>query len=656
MTVTEPNVPSLERIQGAKANNELLAYCNSAYKACRQARLSFERQWYTNLAFYFGRHYVQWMSTAITDAAFATEASFSKLYEPAAPSWRVRLVTNKVRSIIRSELAKVTKERPRGFVIPSTTDSKDLAAARAGDALIDFFYRELTLAKIMRRASFWNLICGTAFIKDWYDETAVDAGGNVGQIFAEHVTPFHLLVPDLQEEELENQPYVIHALAKPADWVYDAFGVRIAPDSNAGAGLLEQRFLSALGVNPSSAFRYVSIKEMWVKPCNRFPQGGMITWAGDQIVDLVEEWPYKHKDYPFSKLDHIPTGRFYGESVIVDLIPLQREFNRTRSQVVEAKNRMSKPQLVAVRGSIDANKVTSEPGLIIFYKAGYQPPTPLPLQSIPSYVIEEYERINADMQDIASIHEISKGNVPPGVTAATAISLLQEQDDSRFSTTISSLEEAAEKLGRHFLHHVVQFWAAERQISVIGDNGQFDAMMFSQANLKGNTDYRVEAGSATPTSRAGKQAFIMELMKNGYIAPDRGLRYLNMAETGKLYEEMMLDARAAQRENIRMMAGEEVPVNRWDVDPLHVLEHDNHRKTQEFESASDKIKMIFHNHDILHKQRNASKLGLQLDPENPMLDALIQNPAGAMQALNTQQAGQGTPPLQNQGAGGAVSE
>ena len=41
----------------------------------------------------------------------------------------------------------------------------------------------------------------------------------------------------------------------------------------------------------------------------------------------------------------------------------------------------------------------------------------------------------------------------------------------------------------------------------------------------------------------------MELAKMGALPFDKMLRYMDMAETGKLYEEMQLDARQAQREN-----------------------------------------------------------------------------------------------------------
>lgn len=573
---------------------EILTWCKGKFETAKRNRQQFERVWYMNLAFYFGRQYSQW--------APVTQNGVQRLYEPPVPHWRVRLVSNKIRPIVRTELAKVLKEKPQAYVVPSSTDDEDLFAARGAESLFEFFWRVLQLNRVLRKAEFWTIICGTGFTKDWYDEDTRDSTGMPGSISVEPVTPFHLYVPDTQEEDLENQPFVVHVLAKDPEWVKDTYGKSVAPDATGSSGVLEQRFLSAVGINNNIHKNYVAVHEMWIKPCSRFPDGAVVTWAGEKILSIAESWPYNHGEYPFEKYEHIPTGRFYADSAIPDLIPLQKEYNRTRSQIIEAKNRMSKPQLLAPRGSVDPSKITSEPGLIVFYTPGYQPPTPLPLQSIPSYVIEELDRCQRDMDDISSQHEITKGRTPPGVTAATAIAYLQEEDDSKLANTIASLEEGVEKLGRHFLSHVQQFWDAQRTVEIMGNDGHWEQLMFGKADLRGNTDLRIEAGSATPRSRAAKQAFIMELADKGMIPPDRALKYLDMAETGRLYEETMLDTRHAQRENIRMRNGDQVQPNDWDNHEIHILEHNNFRKRSEFEKLPDEAKAMFEQHVQMHKQ------------------------------------------------------
>lgn len=374
-------------------------------------------------------------------------------------------------------------------------------------------------------------------------------------------------------------------------------------------------------------------------------------WANNELIHVTEGNPYVHGEYPFTKIDHIPTGRFYGQSTIVDLIPLQKEYNRTHSQIVEAKNRMAKPQLIAPKGSVDPRKITTEPGLIVFYTPGFAPPEPLPLQALPGYVSEELERIQRDMDDISSQHEVSKGRTPPGVEAATAIAYLQEQDDTIISHTADSVEQAHERIGKHLLSYVGQFWDAQRIVKVVGSNSMYESFVFKGSDLRGNTDFKVVPGSAAPRSRAAKQAHIMELVKMGIIPPDRGLQFLEMAETARLYEEMQVDVRQAQRENLKMSNGDESPVNNWDDHMVHIMEHDGYRKRQEFEQLPDQMKEIFNMHVETHKQVIAMEQGMPMPPNTPQLNGLIKGalPMGAPPGQDQQQTQEQQLPLEGMG-------
>lgn len=633
----------LETKRSEAEKKALVEWAEKQFKKSRSDRLVFERQWYVNMAFFFGRHYVQWQN--------AQKGSFDRLWEPPVPEWRVRMVINKIRPIIRKELSKITKEKPEAFVIPASSDDDDLAAAQAGESIYEHISREIEFHKLTRRAQFWNVICGTGFMKDWYDPNKVGSDGVMGCIQAEPVTPFHFFVPDYAEEELENQEWVVHCISKPLGWVRNHPNFEnaksVLADAGAANGMIETKFLQALGMGSQTNKENVAVKELWIKPQvhKKYPKGLVLLWAGETYL-WSGDYPYQHGEYPFTKYEHIPAGRFYGTSTIEDLIPLNKEYNRTRSQIIEAKNRMSKPQLIAPKGSVDVSKITSEPGLVIQYQPGFNPPTPLPLQNLPSYVTEELVRIQRDMDDISSQHEISQGSTPPGVTAATAISYLQEEDDTVLSFTIASLEEGAAKMGRHFLSHAQQFWSAQRTIKVVGDSGTWESFTFAGSDLRGNADLHVEAGSATPRSRAAKQAYITELGKLGWIPPDKALRYLGMAETGRMYEELQVDAKQAQRENLKMSRGVPTTVNEWDEHAVHIMEHNLFRKKQAFEKLPDEFKTAFQEHVQTHQMVLAGVMGQPTTPGDPSLQQFSQ---GQLLGPDGQPVGGGTPPQGMQG-------
>lgn len=603
-----------------KQKNELLTDINKKFDGCKNSRINFEKDWYYNLAFYFGRQWVEWVGTSTANL------DFYKLYEPPAPSWRVRLVSNKIRPIIRNELTKLTKERYQSYVLPNTTDDSDVSAARAAEHISEYLMDESNFTKKERQVVFWALACGTSFFKTYFDPTLPDSSGMLGKICVDDVNAFHLFAPDLEAEEIEDQPYLIHASCKQTDWVKDTFDVDVEAGQKTSGISIEQKFFSALGVKTAEANRdLVYVKEIWLRPCRKYPNGALVIWTSEEILGHYDYWPYSHKEYPFAKVDHIPTGRFYADSVIKDLIPLQKEYNRSISQLVEAKNRMAKPQLIAPKGSVDPAKMTSEPGLIITYQPGFQPPTPIPLTQMPSYVLENIQRIAQDMDDISGQYEVTKGRTPPGVEAASAIAYLQEENDTRLAHTVASIEEAIEKVGHQMLALANDYWDAQRLVKVVGTNNLMESFQYSKADISGNTDFRVQSGSSAPRSRAAKQAFLTEIGKLGWLPPDKILRYLDLVETDKLYEDTQVSARHAQRENLKMQEMQpqqpqtimdpetnqpfeapmpaQFPVNDWDDDTVHVDEHTRYMRTQQFEVLDPQIQEVFKSHLAMHKQR-----------------------------------------------------
>lgn len=636
---TSLEVPDKPRLTPKDAQF-LARFAGEQYTKMKNARSSFERQWYLNMAFYYGKQNV--VMTRYNTIG-------NKLITPPAPPWRVRSVINRIRPIIRTELSKLTSQKPSATVIPASSEDTDLFAARAGEQIWESLYRDKKLKNVIRRAMWWTVVCGNGYIKSYYDKYKKDqVSKQPGDICFDPETPFHILVPDLREEELENQPYLIHSSTRSPEYVQMHYketldGKEVKPNSNQANDILDDAFLNLVGTN-SADYNSVLLHEVWIKPgCHpKFPEGAVFTTTEDQVLQFYPMYPYSHNEFPFAKFDHIPTGKYYSESVIVDLIYPQREYNRTRGQIVEAKNRMAKPQLAAALGSINVAKITSEPGLVIEYKPGFQPPTPIPLQSLPQYVINEVQQLQIDMDDISGQHEVSRGAVPPGVTAATAISFLQEQDDSKLVHTIDSLESGIEKLAKHALSYVVQFWDIPRMVKVTGTDGSFDAVMFKGSELNGNTDIVIEAGSALPTSKAAKQALIMDLMKLGFIKPEEGLAIMEMGGISSLYESVQIDQAQARRENLKMQnlnpeiikqsmappvdpeTGMElppdvnprtgqpklpdpaIPVNTWDNHAIHIDTHNRFRKSQKFEQLSIEHKMLFELHVQKHMEAIAA--------------------------------------------------
>lgn len=696
---TEPaaELTVLEQINKSKEGKTLVDWVMSNYEKAKSDRLRFERQWALNMSFFQGKHYMQYMPAA------AGSAAAGKLWTPPAPSWAARSVTNRIRPIIRTELARLTSNKPSASVVPASSEDADLFAAQAAEQVWEAMYSGKKIHDKFIQAMFWTVICGTGFIKDWYDESCYDnLTKKDGSVMYGVVTPYHIFIPDIMEPDIEAQEWVINAYTKSVGYVKKYFDLSVNPSVTEAKSPFDSAMLQTMSGKNQAKPDSVLVVEAWIKPGSHdlLPEGGLITVIDSKIAQWVAEWPFDHKDYPFTKFDHIPTGMFYSESVITDLIGPQREYNRTKGQIIESKNRMSKPQLMAPKGAVDARKITSEPGQLIEYKPGLGAPQPLQLQNLPPYVMQSLDREIQDMEDISSQHQVSRGENPGGgVTAATAISFLQERDDSLMTTAYHSVESGYEKLARHTISHVVQFWDVPRTVSITGVDGSFDSIALQGTELATGTDIRVEGGSALPVSKAAKQAFLMDMMKMGFIDPNKGLELMDMGGIDKLYDELKIDERQAQRENMRMarleiqqieqhlalveqqrmmaeqadMAGEPipnadpntgtplmmpetvVPVNTWDNHQLHIDIHNRYRKSQAFELLPEKQKQQFEYHVALHAMAlNAAAQQAMMMPPGPE-GMGAQNGSGA--PLGSNQFGppgtsEGMPPPE--GAGGMM--
>lgn len=631
---SEENGSNVFKNKGRAADKErrqLVSWGLEQFQKSKNDRWRQERQWYLDLAFYFGQQHVQFKGT---------DHNFS-LYVPAAPYYRVRPVINHIRKIVRRDISRMTFQKPNAYVVPASSEDKDLFAANAAEQIWDSTYRRNHFHRVMRQSAFWTAVCGNGFIKQYWDQHKRDVDNpdiDEGDVCFEAVTPFHIFIPDLKEENLENQPFMIHASMKNPSWVEKFYGITVQGE-RAKPDVIDESFLNIMGANQNTYKEQAVLLEVIAKPgaTNLLPEGGYFTIVDDQLIDGDVGMPYTHNEYCFSKIDSIPTGKFYNESIIVDLIPLQRELNRTRGQIIEAKNRMAKPQLMAEEGSVDVSKITSEPGQVITYRTGFQGPEPIPMQPLPSYVSEELDRINNDMSDISGQHEVSQGQVPPGVTAATAIAYLQEHDESLLSTVFDSIEEAVETTARQTLCMVRDYWTVERTIKTTGIDGSFDAIVFRGSDLRNNTDVHVEGGTALPTSKAAKQAFILDLMKMGAIPMEEGLGVLDMGSINKIYERIQVDVRQVQRENLKMSkvsvedlqqymdmwdqqaqmqapntvdpetgmpleAPPIISVNTWDNHQIHIEYHNRYRKSQSFELLPGHVKALFDEHVKQHEE------------------------------------------------------
>lgn len=602
---------------------------------CEGARNPEQLRWYRNLALYENQQ----------DAKIGGEGGLAqdRLYTPMIPRNAKRFLINRIRPVIRTEIARFTAQKPSFTAIPASSEDRDLTAALAAEQILESQMDRKNLQKIFSETAFWLSLTGNGIIKTYWDSTSFDKYSSlVGDIVYGNVSPFNLLVPDLRASDIEEQPYVIHQYTRDIEWLYHFFGdrlkdVKLVPSAKSASSIMDEAYFKLKG-SKESQLDACMVYEVWVKPgaTRMMPHGGLVTMVDETILQFQDYGlPYSHGEYPFTHFTHIPSASFYRSSVIPDLEPLNAEYTDLRNQVAEARRKMAKPQLVSPKGSISASKMTNQIGLVIEYRPGMKEPTPIPLVQLPQYVFDEQAQILTDMEDISGQHQVSKGSAPPGVTAATAIGFLQEKDDSYVSPTYGSIEYGFTKLGRQTLALAQQYWDLARTVKVVGEDNVFDIQTFRGSDISSGTDIKVEAGSSLPQSKAAKQALITDWMNQGHISSEEGLDMLEIGGAQKIVDNIRIDKRAAMRENLalRHLSDEDIdefdrkwqemsqagdistidkdtgmpleappviPVNTWDNHEVHIEMHNRFRKSQAFIALPTRVKEAFEAHVQSH--------------------------------------------------------
>lgn len=665
------SVDELIEYRESKKGKELIGWATAEFTRCKSAKLPKQRQWYTNLAMVFGQ---QWLQKAGVGTG-------NKLQVQPTPRWMRRKTINRLRSYVRTESSKFLSTLPNIVSVPSTAEDEDVRAAFAAEQVWMSYSERKKFRREYSAAVWWMILTGTGFLKAWWDpsiEVPIAEGQtDQGDIAYRKVSPFHLFVPEMRETNIEDQPYVIEAKIRPLSWAKKFYNeqlkdVTLAPSASSSNQLMDEAYLSLQ--QSSKGLDSVTVYEFWVKPgqLDELPEGGYFVLVDDILVDFYNGMPYKHNEFPYTKFEHLFNDTFWADTPLVDLIPLQKEYNEVRTDIGVAARRMGNPQLLVQKGSVDTAKMTNEPGAQIVYRPGTAPPQPAPMAAIPQYVTDQLERVLLDFEDISGQHEISRGQAPAGVSAGTALAYLGERDDNFLTPQYQSIEDAIERIAIQTITLFQQYVDIPRKVKVVGLDGAYDTLLLEGADVANGTDVRVEPGTGIGQSQAAKQAQVMDLVGLGIIPPEMALKLLELGGPQKVLDIMNAAERKAQRENMKMKALKDTPeliaqksqefvaqalgqamemegidpataeadpefqskiqqlvqiaqqntppvvqVDDFDIHEVHIETHNRFRMSQEYEALPDEVKGEFDKHVQWHQQMGAAAMEAQLMEQMP---------------------------------------
>ena len=566
-------------------DKEMVSFAMEKFDAARQIRRVFEIKWYLVRAFMKGEQYVFWNTGT---------GSLDRHMQPDAR--RVRMVDNKILTYVRKQQSKLLRLRPRAEVLPNSNDLSDIDAAKVGTDLLEHMHRTLHGSRIARGVANWVTSCGNAFVMDYWDSRV--PGGEVG---LEVDSPFSWYFPALSHgpEEVQDMPWAIRAKLRPVTYIKDVFGFDARPEpfsSDQHIMLLmkdmDQSVTGQEHVHMPSAI----VKEFWIKPNKKFPKGMYFVVCNKQIIKKgnfpnygtdskpIYEYPVTH----FRDI-RIP-GMFWGMATAEAAIPLQKDFNRVRSSIIEWVRTMAKGKWIAPMGSgLAPTAIDNEHGEVIYYspKRGIQPQQ-VRIAPLPAAVLEALRINQESFMDLFAQHEVTRATNKSDIRSGQMVALLLEQDDQAHSMTYQDFEDSWAALWKHALLLAQKYYKNNRVIKVLGAGKSWQTKSFKGADLKGNTDVWVATGAHLPENRVARQAVIMERFQHGLYGPiedprvsARVRRLLEDAVPEDIYDDVQVDQEYAMNENRMLRMGVPAPVNEYDNHQIHMQEHERDIKSAE---------------------------------------------------------------------------
>lgn len=615
-----------------------------------------ERQWFINIAWYMGQQNLVWSDIA------------KQLVNPKTPPWRVRLVVNLMQGAIRTACAKIYKSRPEWDVIPATSDIVDQQIAELDKHVLENYWQVCRMGPKWLEALWWMLLTGNGFIKPHWnpelgeqldvspgdlfqeqmlmpDEVSKLSGGlngldelKLGDIDVKVVTPFEIIVDPLATS-LGNTRWLLESNIQYVYEVKERWGKTaedIVPDNNTmgvGDTFHYQRRLQNLTSNSSSILSpndhredSVVVHELWIKPhgTGKFKDGRFLVICQDKVLNGDGEgvpFPYRHKKLPYIHLGEIPVpGRFWYASTAEQLVPVQADYNKTKSQLIENRNLMTRPKwLVSDGANIATNALTDEPGEVVVYSGPFKP-EPAALQPIPSYVNNMLVEHRRDFEDISGQHEVSRAEAPGEVRSGRGIGMLIQQDETRLGTIIDHLDQALADTGKMVLELACQFVDEERIAKITGTSDEIMVFSFKGSQLLGKNygrpgadyfDVRIKTIPGLPNSRMAQMQLAQTLIDKQFLGPnDRDLvfRLMGIGNVQNVLDKSRVHRSQALVENQKLLQGIQVPVFTYQDHIAHLEVLDEFRNSIQYQELPDQIKQLFMLHEQQHKMAQAMKI------------------------------------------------
>lgn len=551
-------------------------------KDVKDSRQRLEILWKLGVAFYRGRQYTFYSTTLRRIQQLPTDDT--------KPRGKTRIVSNQIKPNCNKLVAKLTKNKAQFTATAGNGDPNSQKAARLVEAAADYWWTALDLQRKYRQALTWARVAGQGYwligwdayagepfsyvchpesgdpvppdVAGHYQSEYKNMGGDPqdimrtaykGELSVTSVSPMNVWL-DNSVETFSDCKYAGVDLHLTPEEVKTRWGVDIVADS-----VLTDADLGAQTNDLDNAKKtVVVVTVLYIRPCPSLPSGRVVYFTKDKILEDNRQWPFPFKHLPIVKFGSTPIpNSVYDSGEVEDAIPLNKELNKTLSQILTHRDLTINPKWTVPRNSVQSFNAADE--IQHYNPINGQKPEMVNHPGLPAYMAEILQDMNARIKNAFGLGDTNTNQAgQPGLESGIALDLAQEESDEVIAPIILDNELSLGHALQMLTDLAGQRYTTERLLKITGENGMPQIIAFKGTDAR-NVSVKCEASSSMPTSKAGRMARVMFLKQNGLLPAGSEHKYLDMPDLKGWRQQMMLDADMADREHMRILQGQ--PVN-----------------------------------------------------------------------------------------------
>lgn len=548
-----------------------------------------------------------------------------------------KFVVNHLHDMTETKVSQLTRLKPSVEILPTNDEWSDRASAKVVGSIIKHIWYQNNVDDLITKMQRQARIFGESFVFPLWNPdigdlspayvAARDSGLDIkderiqsikfiGDMEYQPELPWRVLLQ--RKKRFEDCEYVFRASTEPTEHLrkqYPKLKEKIKETEDLmvfdSESLMEQ-----------SLEHQTLVFTMYHKKTKEVEEGAEIKFTKDVILERKDSI-YSHGKLPLIRLTDLDVPDVMNGVSKYEMIgPIQRMYNNISTLIAKNIYLTAHAKWVMPRGTCKIEQLGND-NTVVQYQ-GQIPPQLLQVTPNSAEVYRFRDQLVQDMQTIYGSHGISRGEVPKGITAASALQFLNELENERASTDISKHGTLVKDLAKMTVSVTGDFYKPDdgRMIRIVGESNKFLIRHFDTAHLSKDYDIRVDNSTGLPETKSAKMQRVLDTMQRypTMLSPERWTELLDLANVEKMNTLITEAVRASDSENEDMMSGRKVQMpEEYENHILHWEAHAKIMQSRQFkEEADPQIRAAFKDHVYWTEEAMIDKF-----KQNPEFEAKV---------------------------------